>query len=114
LEGEIVIFGLNSGRVKYLDAKAVKTCVSIFLKVNEFEKSEMGGACSTYAGEKGRIQGFGGETEGKSPFGKPRPRWEDSIKIQEVGCGGMDWVLVPQDRDRWRALVNVIMNLGVP
>ena len=45
-----------------------------------------------------------------------RRRWEDNIKmdLQEVGCGGMDWIEVVQDRDRWRALVNEVMNLRVP
>ena len=54
--------------------------------------------------------------EGKGPFGRPRRRWEDNIKmyIQEVGCGGMDWIELAQDRDRWRALVNAVMNLRVP
>jgi len=46
---------------------------------------------------------------------RPRRRWEDNIKmdIQEVGCGGMDWIEMAQDRNRWRALVNVVMNLRV-
>ena len=46
----------------------------------------------------------------------PRLRWQDNIKmdIQEVGCGGMDWIEPAQDTDRWRALVNVVMNLRVP
>jgi len=116
LEGEILIFGSNSRRVKCLDAKPVKKYdVSIFLRLNEFEKNEMGGVCSTYGGEKSRIQGFGGETEGKRPFGRPRSKWEENIKmnLQEVGCGGMDYVDVAQDRDRWRALLNAIMNLRV-
>jgi len=56
------------------------------------------------------------KTEGKSPLGRPRCRWEDNIKmdLQEVGCGGMDWIELAQDRDRWRALANVVMNLRVP
>jgi hypothetical protein len=47
---------------------------------------------------------------------RPRSRWTDNIKmdLQEVGCGGMDWIELVQDRDRWRALVNVIVNILVP
>ena len=54
--------------------------------------------------------------EGKSPLGRPRGRWEDNIKIdlQEVGCAGMDWIEPAQDRDRWRCLVNAVMNIRVP
>ena len=54
--------------------------------------------------------------EGKRPFGRPRRRWEDNIKmnLQEVGCEGMDWIELAQDRDGWRVLVNSVMNLRVP
>jgi len=54
--------------------------------------------------------------EGKRPLGRPRHRWEDNIKmdLQEMGCEGMDWINVAQDRDRWRTLVNTVMNLQVP
>jgi hypothetical protein len=54
--------------------------------------------------------------EGKRPLGRPRRRWEDNIKIhlQEVGCGDMDWTELAQERDRWRALVNTVINLRVP
>ena len=47
-----------------------------------------------------------GKPEGKRPLGRCRCRWEDNIKmdLQEVGCGGMDWIELTQDRDRWRAL----------
>jgi hypothetical protein len=57
-----------------------------------------------------------GEPEGRRPLGRPRHKWEDNIKmdLQEVGCGGMDWIDLAQDRDRCRALVNVVMNLCVP
>jgi hypothetical protein len=58
-----------------------------------------------------------GKPEGKKPLGKPRRRWEDDIKmdLQEVGCGGIDWIQLAQDRDnRWRAFVNAVMNDRVP
>jgi hypothetical protein len=50
------------------------------------------------------------------PLGRPRRIWEDNIKmnLQEVACGGMDWIELAQDRDRWRALVNAVMNLRLP
>jgi hypothetical protein len=51
--------------------------------------------------------------EGKRLLGRPRRRWEDNIKmdLQEVGFGGLDWIELTQDRDRWWALVNAVMNL---
>ena len=57
-----------------------------------------------------------GKPEGKRPLGRPRRRWKDNIKmnLQEVGCGVMDWIDLVQDRDRWRALVNAVMNLRAP
>jgi hypothetical protein len=59
--------------------------------------------------------GFGGKPKGKRPLGRPGHRWEDKIKIdlQEVGCGGLDWIELAQDRDTWGALVNAVMNLWV-
>ena len=68
-------------------------------------------------GEKGGVcKVFVGKPEGRRPLGRPRNRWEDNIKmdLQEVGCGGMDWIKLAQDRDRWWALVNAVMNLRVP
>jgi hypothetical protein len=49
-------------------------------------------------------------------MGRPRCRWEDNIQmdLQEMGCGGMDWIGLAQDRDRWRATVNAVINLRVP
>jgi len=56
-----------------------------------------------------------GKPEGKRPLGRPRRRWEDNIKmdLREVGGGG-DWMVLAQDRDRWQALVNTVMNFRVP
>jgi hypothetical protein len=55
-----------------------------------------------------------GRPEGKRPFGRPRRRWEDNIKmdLQEVGCGGIDWFYL--DKDRWWELVNAVKNLRLP
>ena len=57
-----------------------------------------------------------GILEGKRPLGRPRCRWDNNIKtdLQKVRCGVMDWIKLAQDRDRCRALVNVVMNLRVP
>ena len=57
-----------------------------------------------------------GKPEGKRPLGRPRRKWDDNIRmdLQAVGCVGMDWIELAQDRDRWRALVNAVMNFRVP
>jgi hypothetical protein len=57
-----------------------------------------------------------GEPEEKKPLGRPRSRWEDKIKMDlaEIGRGGVDWIGLAQDRDKWRALVNTGMNFRVP
>jgi hypothetical protein len=56
-----------------------------------------------------------GTPEGNRPLGRPSLRWEDNIKmgLQEVICGGMGWIDLAHDRDRWRALVNVVVNIPV-
>jgi hypothetical protein len=78
----------------------------------------MGGECSAYGEGRGiyTYRVLVGKPEGKRPLGRPRRRWEDNIMmdLQEVGCGGMDWIGLDQDTDRWRAFVNVVMNLRVP
>jgi hypothetical protein len=65
---------------------------------------------------RGMYRVLVGKPEGKRPLGRPRHRWEDNIKmdLQEVGCGGMEWIGLAQDRDRWWALVIALMNHQVP
>jgi hypothetical protein len=56
-----------------------------------------------------------GKPEGKRPLGRPRRRWEDGIRVdlREIGLGGVNWIQLAQDRDRWRAVVSAVMNLRV-
>ena len=65
---------------------------------------------------RGVHRGLVEKAEGKRPFGRPRRRWEDNIKmdLQEVGGGCRYWMELAQDRDRWRALLNMVMSLRVP
>ena len=72
-----------------------------------------------WTGHVARMRGvyrvLEGKPEGKRPLGRSRRRWEDDIKmnLQEVGCGGVDWIELARDGDRWRALVTAVMNLRV-
>jgi hypothetical protein len=75
----------------------------------------MGRACSPNGEKRGMYRILVGESEGKRPLGRPRFRWEDNIRIdlQEVGCGGVDWIGLAHDRDRWWAIVNAVMNFRI-
>jgi len=86
------------------------------VRVIKSRRMRRAGHVARMGDKQGLFRGLMGKPEEKRPLGRPRRTWEDNIKmdLQEVGCGGMDWLDLVQDRDRWRALVAVVMNLRVP
>jgi hypothetical protein len=72
--------------------------------------------CSTNGEKSNPYRIFVEKIEGKRPLGRPKPRWKDNIEIglRDIAWGGIDWIHVDQDRNKWRALLNRIMNLRVP
>jgi hypothetical protein len=80
------------------------------------EEVEMGGPCSTNGGGEERVQIIGGKTRWKEGTRKTKTRWVDNIRMDlgEVGWGNVDWIGLAQDRNRWRTLVNSVLNLLVP
>jgi hypothetical protein len=79
-------------------------------------EDEVGGACSPKGEKRNAYRLFVGKPEGKRPLGRPRHRWVDNIKMDllEIGWGSVDWIGLAQDRNKWRALVNAVMNIRVP
>jgi hypothetical protein len=75
----------------------------------------MGGICSTNWEKRNTYRLLVGKPEGKRPLRRPRRRWVDNITMDlgEIGWGAVDWIGLAQDRNRWRALVNAVMNLRV-
>jgi hypothetical protein len=76
----------------------------------------MGGACRVHGEVRGAYNILVGRPEGRRPLGRPRRRREDNMKMdkREIVFGDVDWINWAQDRNRWRALVNTVMNLRVP
>jgi hypothetical protein len=86
------------------------------VRVIKSRRMRWAGHVARMGDEGGVYRVLVGKPEGKRPLGRPRRRWKDNLKMDllEVGCGGMHWIELAQDRDRWRALVNAVMNLRVP
>jgi hypothetical protein len=76
----------------------------------------MGGSCSTNGEKRNAYTLLVEKPEGKRPIGRPRRRWVDNIRMDlgEVGWGNVDWIGLAEDRNRWWALVNSVLNLRVP
>jgi hypothetical protein len=76
----------------------------------------MGGSCSTNGEKRKAYRLLVTKSEGKRPLGRPRHRWVDNIGMDlgEVGWSDVDWIGLAQDRNKWRALVNSVLNLRVP
>jgi hypothetical protein len=76
----------------------------------------MGGPCSTNGEKRNAYRLLVRKPKGKRPLGRPRRRWVDNIRmyLEEVGWGEVDWIGLAKDRNRWRALVNSVLNLRVP
>jgi len=84
--------------------------------VNKSRRMRWAGHVVRMGKTRGVYRVLVGKPEGKRPLGRPRRRWEDNIEtdLQEVGCGGMAWIEVAQDMDRWGAVVNAVMNPRFP
>jgi hypothetical protein len=120
----------------YLETKFLEKLCSVLLKFNrKLHNEELHGLHSSFSivrvikarrmrwvghvaclGEVRAAYNLVGRPEGRRPLGRPRHRWEDNIKmdLREIGFGDVDWIHLAQDRDRWLALVNTVMNLRVP
>jgi hypothetical protein len=91
-------------------------CLPNILRVIKSRRMRWAGHVVQMREERGVYTVLVGKPEGRRPVGRPRRRWKDNIRmeLQEVGCGGMDWIGIAQGRNRWQALVNAAMNLRVP
>ena len=76
----------------------------------------MGRTCGTFGERRVAYRALVGKPEGRRPLERPRHRWDDNIKmdLREVGWGGVDWIDLAQDRNRWWAVVYTVINLRVP
>jgi len=91
-------------------------CSPNIVRVIKWRRMRWAGNVARMGERRGVYRVLVRKPEGKRTLGRPRRRWEDNIKmdLQEVGCGIRDWIELAQNRDRWRAFVNAVMNLSVP
>jgi hypothetical protein len=116
-----IIFGPNrdevTGELRKLHNEELNDlyCTPNIVRVIKSRRMRWAGHVARMGEGRGVCRFLVGKPEGRRPLGRPRHRWEDNIEmdIQEVGCGGMDWIELAQDREGWRALVNAVMNLRV-
>ena len=85
-------------------------------RMNKYRRIRLVGHLARMGETRGVYRILVGKPEGKRPLGRPRPKWEDNIKmdLQEVGCGVMEWIELDPDMDRRRAVLNVVMKNRVP
>jgi len=91
-------------------------CSPNIVRVTKSRRMRWAGNVARMRERRGVYRVLLGKPKRKRPLGRTRHRWKDNIKmdLQEVGCGGVDWIELAEDRDRWRALVNAVMILPVP
>ena len=107
---------IHNVKVKIFKCVFKKYCSPNIARVIKSRRMRWAGHVARMAKERGAYRVLVGKPEGKRPLWRPRRRWVDNIRmdLQEVGCGYVDWIGLAQDRDRWRTLVSVVMNLWVP
>jgi hypothetical protein len=106
------------GRWRKLHNKELRDLYSSpsIIRIIKSRRMRWAGHVARMGGKRNAYRLLLGKPEGKRPLGRPRRRWVDNIKIDllEIGWGGVDWMVLAQDRDKCRALVNAVMNLRVP